>query len=840
MGQKTHGPSLPTDGAPMNGDVSESILSIEDRIALVHALTDTPGVDMYCLSDTFRPCPTPPSIDAKDTAPTPATLQIGQIRTHITPAENAALATALSEARRRGVGECEIRLVGDESTRTVAIVDLTSTAGVYVSVSGFDLEVPGPVSSGEARRPRRIVHHRNEISELTWVDPLTKDLLGHEPAEMVGRSAFDYLHPDDQDRAIDCWLAVLSGQAPVRHRVRWATATGEWCWLEIVHLDRLGSHGFVETEMVDVEDEMRALALARVGEMRFQALTESLPVGVVLVNTDGEIEYINSWLRAFAEFEPESACGTAFPSVVEDDRPALSDAIRGAIDSNAETDLDIRIICRSDDERTCRIRVRPVEMEANDPATTGRSAIASIEDITDSLAVETQLRHQATTDSLTGLDTRAAILERLQRRLEEPSIDTGVATLFIDLDGFKIINDGLGHDAGDDMLVEVAGRLERCLRDGDHIARAGGDEFIVVLNDCPDLDYAGEVADRLIEESGLPVEIDGNPASISCSIGIAFLDAFESKPADELLANADLAMYKAKRAGGSQWATYNAGLQDNMSKTFELRRGILESYEDNEFSLFLQPLRNLRTGQTIGAECLVRWFHPVHGLTGTDQFIPIAEESGLIVPLGRKIMDSACRIAARASAIGREDLRISVNISGRQLAHSGFVDEFLDAIDRYGISPSQMILEVTETVFIGTDGDAVEMLRAIKRTGCTIALDDFGTGYSSLNQLRLSPASMIKLDGSYIGDLDAGTGTKAITQAMVELSRELGLELIAEGVETPEQLRTLQLMNVELGQGYLLGRPQHEEKFFTALRQRQLAKFPDFSVDAPGGDDLVL
>jgi diguanylate cyclase (GGDEF)-like protein len=825
----------------MERAASDETLSNDDRTALVSTLAAMPGVDMYCLDRTFRPCPVPGAIPTRRVMPTPSALQLGAVRDIITSAESLGLAAAIGHARRRGVGACAMQIPGEDALRTSAIIDMTDLHGVYVSLSGPDLQVPETNTAADSPRPRRVVHHRNEVAELTWVDPRTRDLLGLEPDEMVGRSALDFIHPDDHDRGIDGWIELLSGQPSERHRVRWVTADRGWCWLEISHIDRLDTHGYVETEMVDVDDEMRALALAREGKRRFQTLTESLPLGVVLVNAAGDVEYMNPWLREFAQFDPETGDSIQFPSVHNEDRDALRAAFTAAIETSAETDLDIRVEVRDTrEERICRLRVRPVAMDPDDPETFERSAIASIEDITDSLIMESQLRQRAMTDDLTGLHTRAAVVERLQSQLDEPNRDTGVAALFVDLDGFKIINDGLGHDAGDDMLVEVASRLAACLRDGDYIARVGSDEFVVILSECADLQHAGAVADRLIDESGMPVEIDGNPAKVSCSVGIAFLGSLEKQPVDELLTNADLAMYKAKRAGGGQWATYDDDLPDNMTRTFELRRGIVDSLDDNEFSLFLQPLRNLTTGQTVGAECLVRWFHPVHGLTGADQFIPIAEQSGLIVPLGRRIMDSACRIAARASATGRQDLRVSVNISGRQLAHSGFVDEFLDAIDRHGVSPSQMILEVTETVFVGTDGDAVDMLRTIKRAGCTIALDDFGTGYSSLNQLRLMPASMIKIDGSYIGELEEDTGTKAITQAMVDLSRELGLELIAEGVETPEQLRTLQLMEVELGQGYLLGRPVPEEQFFTALRQRQLARFPDFSAEVIGDDDLIL
>lgn len=800
----------------------------EERLALIAHLCDAFEPEATCLDDTFRPSAVPDSLRALGVTDPQRRLEIGSLQKQMSSRDHDALMATVARARRLGYADCTVTSFdADVMTRTI-MVDLSESHGVYLALNGPDLPpIPGHEST-ERTRPRRIVHHRNQLAELVWVDPRTRDLLGIDPDEMLGRSSLEFIHPDDHDRGIDGWLSLLAGQPVERHRIRWATGDGDWCWLEVSHVDRRETDGFIETELLDVDDEMRALARAREGEVRFRALTESLPLGVVLVDGTGEIEYVNQWLRTFTGSESETPVGTELMARVGDGAEDIDKAFYDALVYLQGTDLDITFQGRRrNDDRVCRVRIRPVTTDVEIPFEE-RKAIASIEDITDSLELERQLRARADTDDLTGLWNRAALVDRLQRHLDQPDGPTEVAALFIDLDGFKMINDGLGHDAGDGLLVSVSDRLRSALRESDIIARVGGDEFVVLMQDCPDLQHATSLAERLIADCEAPIDVDGTSARISCSIGIAMLQGVKQRTAEDLLASADLAMYKAKRAGGGQWASFDEGLRSQMLQTFELQRGILDSIQNEEFSLFLQPLRDLQTGQTVGAECLVRWIHPERGLTGTEQFIPIAEQSGLIVPLGRWVTDRACRIAARASAIGRDDLRISVNVSGRQLAHGGFVDDFLSAVDRYGVSPSQMIIEVTETVFIGTDGDAVDMLRTLKRAGCTIALDDFGTGYSSLNQLRLMPASMIKIDGSYVGDLEHDPGTRAITDAMVDLSRTLDFEIIAEGVETPEQLRLLQLMDVRLGQGYLLGRPVPEEEFFTSIRQRQLARFPDF------------
>ncbi len=461
-------------------------LTPSERLDLVRELAVLPGVRGICLDTTFRHCKTPDPVLNLGVVPADERRDPGEVRDTLSRRENAALMGAIGRARLTGAADLVIHPAPDGAPSHVAIIDLAEQYGVYVALTGDGIHVPHSAATTEKVRPRRVVHHRNEIAELTWVDPLTEDMLGLDPREMTGRSALHYIHPDDHDRGINEWLSLLAGHPSVRHRVRWRTGTDEWRWLELTHTDRLASHGYVETEMVDVEEEMRALDRAREGEVRFNTLTESLPMGVIHVGADGAILYINSWLRDFASFDETAPVGHRFPSVHPDDREPLATAFAAASAEGTESDLDARITRRRrNDERICRVRVRPVG-DADADGT--RAAIASVEDITESVNRESHLRRKAMTDDLTGLDNRTALIEQLQARLDHPYDETGVAALFLDFDGFKMINDGLGHDAGDDLLVEAARRLSATLRSGDSIARSGGDEFVVVLDDCPDLD----------------------------------------------------------------------------------------------------------------------------------------------------------------------------------------------------------------------------------------------------------------------------------------------------------------------------------------------------------------
>ncbi len=418
-----------------------------------------------------------------------------------------------------------------------------------------------------------------------------------------------------------------------------------------------------------------------------------------------------------------------------------------------------------------------------------------------------RIRHQALHDALTGLPNRVLILDRVDsmlargRRHHMPA-----AALFIDLDGFKDINDTLGHGAGDELLQAVAVRLATVLRDSDSIGRLGGDEFVVLVEGAS-LDAGPElVAERVLDILREPFEIEGyhdTPITVSASIGIA---AGDRSSAGELLRDADIALYRAKADGKNRFVVFASEMRDAVTERMKLDMDLRGALERGEFSLVYQPVFELSSGRMTGAEALIRWHHPLRGVVDPDVFVPILEESGHIVPVGRWVLNEACRQAARWRAHGHR-IDLAVNFSVRQLETSEFVADIRKALLESGIDPSSLILEITETAIMRDAEATAKRLRAVKQLGIRIAIDDFGTGYSSLAYLSQFPIDSLKIDRSFITTIGTSSEGSALTRMLIELGKALGLETLAEGIEDQSQYAQLQAAHCDSGQGFLMARP---------------------------------
>ncbi|MEY2449012.1 MAG: hypothetical protein QOH79_2488 [Acidimicrobiaceae bacterium] len=453
-------------------------------------------------------------------------------------------------------------------------------------------------------------------------------------------------------------------------------------------------------------------------------------------------------------------------------------------------------------------------------------------------SVSRQLEVRASTDSLTGLANRGAFRSELEatianaERAGEP-----LAVLFVDLDDFKDVNDRLGHAAGDELLVEVARRLQSAIRPGDVVARLGGDEFAVLLAGVSDVATSQMVAERIVAAMAESIELLGERVRVSASVGFAAA-GIESDP-DSLMVEADVAMYTAKSLGKNRVERYNATLHETVIEHQALKAGLFAAAARDELVLDYQPIVDLTTGTVDGVEALVRWQHPVQGLLPPSVFIGIAEDSGAILSIGTWVLETAARQVANWQRHYRlPALSLSVNVSMRQLDEPGFAERVSDVLKRTGLDPANLVVEITETVLAGPSGRAAPALDALRQLGVRVALDDFGTGYSSIGYLHTLPVDILKIDRSFVSGEQADTRDDVLLATIVGLGQRLGLDVVPEGIEQPDQLARLRALGCQTGQGFLMSRPVSAAAV-DALLDRQSFLLPQPRA-VPVGIDVVI
>jgi diguanylate cyclase (GGDEF)-like protein/PAS domain S-box-containing protein len=432
-----------------------------------------------------------------------------------------------------------------------------------------------------------------------------------------------------------------------------------------------------------------------------------------------------------------------------------------------------------------------------------------LHDISTSKRYESQLAHQAAHDPLTGLPNRTLLLDRLGLALDRAARHgTHIAVLFLDLDHFKVVNDSLGHEAGDELLVIVAARLREAVRPGDTIARFGGDEFVVLCEDLDGRNDAVAVAERMSRIVGQPLSLGGSEVFVGVSIGIALPDGENPDPG-ALIRDADAAMYRSKERGRARWEVFDHALRASVLDRLDIETALRRAMARGELDVRYQPVVSLHTGKIECVEALLRWAHPERGLLSPDEFIHVAEETGLIVPIGTWVLEQACRQVVRWQAAMPElgPLRVSVNLSGRQLGHPTLAADVRAILADTGLDPARVELEITESVLMDDVELSSETLAALKGLGVQLVVDDFGTGYSSLSYLRRFPVDVLKVDRSFVDGLASDAGDSAIVTTIVTLAHKLGLRAVAEGVETTDQVSELRLLGCDLAQGFLIARP---------------------------------
>jgi diguanylate cyclase (GGDEF)-like protein len=462
-------------------------------------------------------------------------------------------------------------------------------------------------------------------------------------------------------------------------------------------------------------------------------------------------------------------------------------------------------------------------------------AVATVRDITERKVIEERIRHMAHHDELTGLPNRSLIRDRLDQAVRNAQRNGNhLALAFVDLDGFKLVNDGLGHNAGDELLKVVGSRMQACLRRNDTLGRLGGDEFVILLPDVADNPLAlTPVLEKIRQAVTEPVLIGDQAVQVSCSMGVVTYPRDGEDP-KTLMMNADAAMYRAKDLGSNNFQFYtremNASVEEKLMLLEGLRKaldatvagedrgGVDPDAPAGHFHLLYQPKIDLRTGRIFGVEALIRWHHPEHGLVAPPRFIGLAEESGLIVGIGEWVVRSACRQAQAWRDAGLDALTVSVNVSARQFEERRLVERVEGALKDSGLPPSSLELEVTESLLMRDLSQAVERMRELKAMGVSLSIDDFGTGYSSLSALKSFPISTLKIDKSFVRDLASSTDDQAIALAVISLGHRLHLRVIAEGVETEEQREFLRQNECDEMQGYLFSPPVAPERITTMLQ----------------------
>jgi diguanylate cyclase (GGDEF)-like protein len=450
--------------------------------------------------------------------------------------------------------------------------------------------------------------------------------------------------------------------------------------------------------------------------------------------------------------------------------------------------------------------------------------VASLTDITKKLNAEIEIKKLAFYDTLTELPNRRLFFERLKQVLTESKRTNQVgAILFLDLDHFKNLNDTLGHDMGDLLLQQVAARLSHCVRGSDTVARLGGDEFVVLLKDLSKTGIeaaskARDVAEKILVKLNQPYQLNANVYRNTSSVGVTLFEGATQMP-DELLKQADIAMYQAKAEGRNTLRFFDPKMQAAINNRAELEAELRAAIEQNQFQLQYQMQVNSE-GKTIGVEALIRWLHPERGIVSPYNFIPLAEEIGLILPIGHWVLGTTCaQLEAWQQNPATKELVIAVNVSAKQFYRDEFVSELLTLIDQHNIDPKGLKLELTESVLVSNISDIVSKMDTLSKRGIQFSLDDFGTGYSSLQYLKTLPLNQLKIDQSFVRDFTTDPSDRAIVRTIITMAYSLGLEVIAEGVETPEQKQFLTDSGCNAFQGYLFGMPMPIDEFQALLKK---------------------
>ncbi|HEX7497914.1 MAG TPA: EAL domain-containing protein [Candidatus Limnocylindrales bacterium] len=565
--------------------------------------------------------------------------------------------------------------------------------------------------------------------------------------------------------------------------------------------------------------DMQHAAMEREGARRFQALIQSSTDVICIVSAQGIVRYQSPSIFKIFGYDAEAMIGVDVGTLVHpDDESRLTGHFREVIGQpGASRVCECRL--RHSDSSWRYTETRMTNM-LDVPAVNG--IVLNTRDVTERRNLEAELRHQAFHDSLTGLANRTLFANRVEHSLTSAKRDgSTIAVLYCDMDGFKRLNDSLGYTAGDTALVMTAERLQSCVRGQDTVARLGGDEFCVLLDRLGSPSDAIMAMERIMTALRTPLSLHGAEVQVQPNIGIA-VSVGGDVEVEHLLQNAAVAMHQARQYEGG-YALFDPEMHADAMRRIEVETQLRTAIAEQQFMMYYQPTIDLHTGRLTGVEALIRWQHPTRGIVPPMEFIPLAEESGLIVPMGRWAIQVACRQVRiwQKEIPANEPIALNVNLSARQLRHPNIVRDIADALDDSGLLPSRLILEITESVLMVDTAATLNRLFQLKSLGVRLAIDDFGTGYSSFAYLRRFPIDILKIDKSFVDGVATEPTSTALVDAMIRIGKTLRMETVAEGVELIEQADRLRTLQCDIGQGYLFSRPLPSDSITNLLRERQ-------------------
>ncbi|GBD32497.1 putative signaling protein [bacterium HR33] len=716
-----------------------------------------------------------------------------------------------------GVAGLGIRAAGFQGAEEIAIAGLALALGgmalrrersLAPSASGDDERLIGLAKAVETMQLGVTI---TDVSgRILYTNPADAAMHGYKPEEVIGKDVRIYAPAGSAQPLAPEQLAELRSWQRDTVNLRKDGSTFPVHLTSDVIRGRDGSVIGVVTTCEDITARKRAEEALRESEERYALAARGANDGLWDWNLKtGEIYYSPRWkeMLGYSEEEIGGSPEEWFSRVHPEDLPGLQAELNAHKDGRTgHFEHEHRLRHKDGSYRWMLVR----GIAVRDSQGAAYRMAGSLTDITERKETEARLMYDALHDPLTGLPNRAFFLTLLDRSIRRTKRrrDYLFAVLFIDLDRFKLVNDSLGHGVGDQLLVELARRLKSCLRPGDVVARLGGDEFTVLLDDIRDASDATRVAERILNELQAPFNLGGHEAFTTASIGIALSTGGHELP-EYVLRDADTAMYRAKARGKARYEMFDEAMHARAVAQLKLETDLRRALTRNEFRVQYQPIIELASGMISGFEALVRWEHPERGLVPPGEFIPIAEETGLVVPIGRFVLETACRQTAewQRKYPAYRDLSISVNLSVRHFQRPDLVEQIMEVLEVTGLPPRSLRLEITESVLMDDPETNRETIRALRQRGVQVQIDDFGTGYSSLSYLQRFSVDTLKIDRSFI----SGGGTWDIVQTIVGLARDLGVDVIAEGVETEEQSRRLRALQCHRAQGYLFREPVDAE-----------------------------